>query len=260
LYSKEEKLSEAIRLFNKAASFSGDKGEGRQGWLHLLAAYSYDNQNIDIATNLVANYEALKYGAIGYTTLLESNLSKSERDSILVPKRQRQLQKDLQLAANSMNQTLDPGVGNTTLMFTSAVSRWNVESLMPARMNMDIYSHSVSEYEKLKAQRPELSPTDLNHAFFRVQMSALDTSSSYWGPFKDIDGFPELVATMRRCVSTFLKEYHGWGAEDADRKASHPLVVWVSVHTAESVHQPHVTEDALVGGVYYVSVPDGSGE
>lgn len=36
-------------------------------------------------------------------------------------------------------------------------------------------------------------------------------------------------------------------------------VVWVSIHTAESVHQPHVTDDALVGGVYYVRTPTGSG-
>lgn len=35
--------------------------------------------------------------------------------------------------------------------------------------------------------------------------------------------------------------------------------MWVSVHTTESVHQPHVTEDALIGGVYYVRAPPGSG-
>ena len=37
------------------------------------------------------------------------------------------------------------------------------------------------------------------------------------------------------------------------------MVVWVSVHTTESMHQPHVTDDALVGGVYYIKTPRHAG-
>ncbi|RYG65923.1 hypothetical protein EON64_10905, partial [archaeon] len=191
---------------------------------------------------------------------MESKLSSIDMARIMPADRQRKLAADLQLASDSMNSVDNPGPDCTTLMFATTVSRWNMTSRLPASMNRAVYEYSVGEYERLKAVRPDLSPTDLNHEFFRVQMAELDTSNSYWSYFKDIEGFPELVASMRMCVWTFLQQYHGWDAEAARRKASHPLVVWVSVHTADSVHQPHVTEDALVGGVYYVSVPRGSGQ
>eukprot|EP01031_Cornospumella_fuschlensis_P029875 gene29875-36071_t len=260
LYSARQKRNEATRLFNKASTYSGEDGEGRQGWLHLLAAYSYDKQNLNILSNLIGNYEALNYGVLGYSTLLESKIAAADMDRLMPTERQQQLAADLQLAADSLDgiEELEPDC--TTIMFATAVSRWNMTERLPPSMNKAVYDKSMAEYERLKASRPDLSPTDLNHAFFRVQMAELDTSSSYWGPFKDIEGFPELVASMRKSVLTFLQRYHGWDAEAAKRKASHPLVVWVSVHTADSVHQPYVTEDALVGGVYYVSVPKGSGK
>ena len=178
--------------------------------------------------------------------------------------RQAQLSQSLQHAKDSMDEVLNSDeVLNddcSSVMFSTVVSRWNMTTILPDTMNQEIYDYSIRQYEQLKQERPDLSATDLNHQFFKVQMSDLDISGSYWGLFKDIQGFPELVAMMRKAASIFLSKYHGIEIESANRKASHPLVVWVSVHTAESVHQPHVTEDALIGGVYYVSVPPGSGK
>jgi hypothetical protein len=56
---------------------------------------------------------------------------------------------------------------------------------------------------------------------------------------------------MRSATIEFLK-LHGWSDADARARAARHLVFWLSVHDATSEHEPHVTEDALVGGVYYV--------
>jgi uncharacterized protein (TIGR02466 family) len=90
-------------------------------------------------------------------------------------------------------------------------------------------------------------------------MNDLDDSRSYWKPLIKIPGFQDLVFAMRLAAVDFLVNSHGWDRESAYRKASHSLIVWMSVHTEDSTHQPHVTEDALIGGVYYINVPDGSG-
>lgn len=54
-------------------------------------------------------------------------------------------------------------------------------------------------------------------------------------------------------------QLHGLSEKKARRKAHHDIIFWVSVHTGNSVHEPHMTEDSLLGGVYYVSVPPFSG-
>jgi uncharacterized protein (TIGR02466 family) len=260
LYTPHQKRQEALRLYQKAATFSGEQGEGRQGWLHLLAAFSYDSKHKEIIHNLISNYQALQYDSIGYSTLLDSQLSTQDRNQLMPDKQQELLSKKLQTARQAMETVPTPEQDCSSVLFSTVVSRWNMSHYFPDNMNQQIYDFSIEQYEKLKQEQPQLSSTDLNHAFFKVQMSNLDVSSSYWGPFKDIEGFPDLVAMMRKSAAIFLQKYHGWDEEAVQRKASHPLVVWVSVHTVDSVHQPHVTEDALIGGVYYVSVPQGSGK
>ena len=58
---------------------------------------------------------------------------------------------------------------------------------------------------------------------------------------------------MREATVEFL-QLHGWTREDSIDRAARHLVFWLSVHDADSEHEPHVTEDALVGGVYYVAL------
>ena len=60
----------------------------------------------------------------------------------------------------------------------------------------------------------------------------------------------------KKATVNFL-ELHGWTSADARFKADHDLIFWASVHTAASEHQPHVTTDALLGGVFYVELGSG---
>ena len=263
LHPQKEHKKLAQAAFEEASKYSGSRGEGRLGWLNLLKAWDYDNTDSDTAENLMNNYMQLPgYETIGYTELLSANWSMA-RVKRLIPEEEK-VAKQLEETKKQWKSrpAMDPGPGCTTLSFATAFGKWNLSKVLKnvTRLNEDIYRASVNAYLQLKSDFPDMSPTDLNHELWRLQRSVLDRETqSYWGGFQDIDGFTDLVHAMRHAANRFLGDTHGLREDDAERRASHPLVVWVSVHTMESVHQPHVTLDALVGGVYYVSVPKGSG-
>ncbi len=262
-FTESEKKKEAERLFNQAATFSGESEEGRQGWLHLLAAYSYDKTNPAIIANLINNYQAVNYDHLAYSTLIESNLPQKTKRTLLSEDVREDLKEkftELKQELQEKSAKLDPGKGCSSILFSTAIGQWRLNDFFTnPLLNQQIYDHSINAYEELKRKNPKTSPTDLNHQFFRVQMNDLDQSNSYWSPLTNIPGFSDLVLVMRLAAIRFLRDYHGWSEEAAIRKASHSLIVWISVHTETSTHQPHVTEDALIGGVYYVKTPDGSG-
>lgn len=266
LHTRKEHLQMAKQAFDAASRFSGGRGEGRQGWLTLLKAWDYDRQDEFVGENLMNNYKKLDgYLPIGYTELMAANWTRSKMKKVMGS--EQELDKVATQIETSMKQwkllsRLDPGPGCTTLSFATAFGKWDLNSVLKdvAKLNKDIYSASVNAYLQIKQEFPKMNPTDLNHQLWKLQRSVLDRETqSYWGGFQEIEGFRDLVAAMRHAARRFLGDTHGLDPDDADRKASHPLVVWVSVHTMESVHQPHVTLDALVGGVYYVNVPKNSG-
>jgi len=265
LHSRSEHRQMAMEAFEEASEFSGERGEGRQGWLMLLKAWDYNNQDELVAENLINNYKSLDgYLPIGYSELLAANWSQAKMRRVLGTEDMGKVSKHLNATLHQWKTRgdLDPGPGCTTLSFATAFGVWNMSKVLKDidRLNRDIYEASVHAYLQLKKKHPEMGSTELNHALWRLQRSVLDRDTqSYWGGFQDIQGFRDLVATMRHSARRFLGDTHGLQQQDAENKASHPLVVWVSVHTKESVHQPHVTQDALVGGVYYVNVPPGSG-
>lgn len=202
--------------------------EGRLGWLWLLAAVDLDRSNIEAVYNLVQNYESLYSGfsSLAYSELLSSSLSVSDKERIM----DKQVMKVLEDEFNSVNQSLsNSGTIHepcNTKIFVTLISQWNMynsnlQNLID-ELNDVIYNHSVNEYERLKLLHPSISSTELNHAFFRFQMSQLEQSSSYWGGFQKIPGFEDLVAMMRQASRHFLQD-HGFDADTAMRKASQPL-------------------------------------
>jgi uncharacterized protein (TIGR02466 family) len=283
LYSRKDHVELALATLDEASKYSGERGEGRQGWLTLLKAWDYDKQSDFIGENLMINYQKLQgYEMIGFIELkIAANWSKSRILKVLNEKEythldrlmtdslpQRIAQKKTQAIIDPRSadapillDPLDPGKGCTTLAFATAFGTWDLSKILPPTLNNDIYQASIRAYEKIKRENPRMSATDLNHELWKLQRSVLDReTSSYWGGFQSIPGFRSLVNSMRIAAKKFLKNTHGLPDQDAEAKAfAHPLVVWVSVHTRESVHQPHVTLDAQVGGVYYVNVPKGSG-
>lgn len=276
----EKLLSElSAVMLAKAAEHSSEKGQGRMGWLYLLSSVDYDKRNKMALYNLISNYKTMgdvAYNALAYSELMNSKLSSTEKEQ-LMPKRSIDTQKILFQKTQNLIQAVPPLQNAcSTRAFVTLVNTWNLlkENLLLnslAALNDDIYHQSTAKYEQLRHSRPELSATDLNHELFKLQMKDNDAfndinndddtdTTNVWSTFQNISGFGSLVSTMRRAASEFL-EAHGVHPSLALQKASHPLVIWVSVHAqgTNSHHQPHVTDDALVGGVYYVRVPSSSG-
>ena len=56
-YTKRSK-----QAFLKAASFASQSGQGRSGWLWMLAAIDLDKSNIEAVFNLIENYRQLSNG------------------------------------------------------------------------------------------------------------------------------------------------------------------------------------------------------
>mmetsp|Transcript_33302 Transcript_33302/g.48215 ORF Transcript_33302/g.48215 Transcript_33302/m.48215 type:complete len:280 (+) Transcript_33302:476-1315(+) len=172
-----------------------------------------------------------------------------------------------QIIENVQIESLQLPAPDTTITFATQLSTWDL--ILPNQLkifdfNDQIYNVTVTIYEKLRKKYPYMNSTSLNHKFFRYQMRYLaNTTSDFrsvnvWKGFQSILYLKDLIVLLRRAVVSYL-DSHGMSKEQALRKACHPLVVWASVHTAQSIHQPHVTEDALVGGVYYVRVPPNAG-
>lgn len=283
-FSFEEYRTLSELALQKAATFSGERGEGRLGWLWLLASLDYDRTNVNALYNVVNNYHDIYSGfsVLAYTELNASRLNKRDRLSVMSKADVRLAKAALQKVQRSTREhSLPLPLPNMCSIkaFVTFLSTWDLSdstigapnpaagysSPLALSMNDQIYAYAVAGYEALRARRPELSATDLNHELFRIQMDQLEGTATYWDGFSDVAGFDHLVGTMRRAASLFLQR-HGMNTTIAELKSSHPLVVWASVHSVDSrpelasMHQPHVTDDALVGGVYYVRTPPGSGQ
>lgn len=115
----------------------------------------------------------------------------------------------------------------------------------------------------------ELAASARNNEFYQHQ---LDHSEVVRGGFPNheadllhidfarCDTFALLRSAFRQCARTFLRECYGQSEAQAQNELSgRSLFVWASVHEDGSEHPLHVHADALISGVYFVSVPDGSG-
>ena len=99
-----------------------------------------------------------------------------------------------------------------------------------------------------------LSDTELNHRFFQWQMDILKKEGDYYKGFREHPLWTHISDSMKAASSQLLSVHSGNKA-DAWSKASHRTILWASVHTDKSLHEPHMTHDSLVGGVYYLRIP-----
>lgn len=226
----------------------------------MLAAIDLDKSNIEAVFNLIENYRQLSNGPspLAYSQLVSSNLTIAERDimmdSIEQKKFSDQCLKMKTLIENSTSLQLKLSAPNISASFATLVSTWHVadsaSSAATTSLNIQLYEATVSVYRKLRLRYPLLDSTELNHMLFKYQMkrtasslsSNLFSSVHVWTGFQHIAALEDLTLLLRRAVVDFLQD-HGFSREEALRKAGHPLVVWASVHTKDSVHQPHVTDD-----------------
>ena len=57
MYCFEEYKEMSRIALDRAASFSGERGEGRLGWLWLLTSIDYDRSNMDAIYNIISNQQ-----------------------------------------------------------------------------------------------------------------------------------------------------------------------------------------------------------
>ena len=122
----------------------------------------------------------------------------------------------------------------------------------------EFYDAAIHGFMEMKREAPPgLTDTELNHRFFTWQMDFLKNTGSYCCHLRR----QALGQVKKRhaCSEQFL-HVHENDRGSAYNKASHRTILWVSVHTPDSIHEPHMTEDSLVSGAYYVRKPPGSGK
>lgn len=156
---------------------------------------------------------------------------------------------------------------NLTLLFASPVAHWDLAQEF-IQFNEDFYTETKIAYQtfrdtyddELLSSITDRKPTDseINHAFYRWQMSVLSKTGDYYEGYRKLPLFRKLIQNFQECAAAFLMTL-GYSEADARNKAFHNTIFWASVHTGKSVHEPHNTRDSLIGGVYYVSIPARSG-
>ena len=79
-------------------------------------------------------------------------------------------------------------------------------------------------------------------------MEFLARDGEYYSPFGASRLFTPLMDAMRSAAAKTLMRF-GYAKGIASKKAAHQTVFWVSVHDEDSIHEPHMTKDSLLGGV-----------
>merc|ERR1712130_3846 len=132
-------------------------------------------------------------------------------------------------------------------------------------MNREFYEATKDLYDNIfvpemrQTMKNKLTDTQLNHLFHYWQMQVFQKTGNYHPNFTKCKLFSRLMALTREACRIFFLSL-GYSPERATMRSQHNLIFWISVHTGNSFHGPHKTDDALLGGVYYVNVPDNSGE
>jgi hypothetical protein len=248
-YSIDENRERSEISFALASKFSELEGEGRNGWLWLLASLDLCRSNIKALYNTINNYNDLYSGfsKLAYSEFIASEQFLTAEEKSIVSSSIELDKHETEFDSLSSSILSHPELPSpcTTAAFSSMLMSWRLA--MNDELREAVTSRVVREYLSLKGgdTHSALSDTDLNHEFYRAQMGRMEEGGEYWGGFEGVAGFRGLVGAMRRAAFEFLAR-HNFSSEAALRKASHPLVVWASVHTENSVHQPHVTDDGMV--------------
>ena len=253
-----------------ASEFDGERGEGRLGWLHLLAAHDLAPTDDFIVEQLVDNYVRARYPQLAIDALRHGRASgAANARRLLAELEERSYPRAA--AAPPIAPAPASSLPSPELLvpFASVVGRWDLSAAprsggtssaeqRSARLsdgNKALYEASLRAYAEVRSKLPEnASDTGVNHALFEWQMRWLRETGSYWEGFTSIPLWRELMRVARAAADELLDAHGGRRRGDAA-----DLIMWTSVHSSTSVHEPHNTLDSLVGGVYYVAVPPGAG-
>eukprot|EP00466_Bigelowiella_natans_P019867 jgi/Bigna1/75889/fgenesh1_pg.37_\ len=175
-----------------------------------------------------------------------------------------------------------------TLPFSTVICRWDLyeerknrhaEYALSREEVAQLYDVVIDGYQRFKKGVPALSSeigqyqrgvrrsrpppggsdTQLNHDFFMWQMEPFETTGRYWSGFESAPPFRKLLRVFLDACKGYLVA-NGHSHEEAELRARGKTLIWASVHTGESIHQPHNSGNAMIGGVFYARVPENSGK
>ena len=244
-------------------------GDGHTGLLYLLAAHDLCESDAHILDSVVDNYVRSGYKALAVEALATLARKMERRQEFskaeFMRKRLQQLAGDdapvredpaaLEAAYDEASRRIPPP--SISLPFSTAVAEWDLSDTIADMDSLhdSLYEEAMKAYFEMKRTAPAgLSDTKLNHRFFQWQMDILKSKGDYFKGFRENSLWKHIAYSMKAASSQILNIHTGDKA-DAWSKASHRTVMWVSVHTDASIHEPHMTHDSLIGGVYYLRIP-----
>ena len=264
--------SEYWRIAQKA---SRAEGQGSLGWLFLLAALDFAPSNATYLKPVVDSYMRSRDFALAISHVRRAGASRYVRQYLARLEADATASALLSVARGDVSgkDQVRSELGGSasgllpaprlTLPFSTALARWQLYHDVPG-LESDIaalYDATVKGYRTFMAESAEngqKSDTEKNHDFYSWQMEPFKATGRYRRGFEELPVFHRLISIFREAAEQYLLR-HGQSPAQAALNAASRTVVWASVHTGESVHGPHNTEDSMVGGVFYVRVPSRSG-
>ena len=151
--------------------------------------------------------------------------------------------------------------GKQHYLWITPVSVWKLRN--SERMNRDIYERVKKGYSSFKSEKSrELgkdrifqssSAKGINELFFSMQRNIWEDQNQWWDVLEDSPFAQRLKSTIWERASVYMSRL-GRGSVNASK-----LFLWATACESCISHLPHVHEDSLISGTYYVNVPKGSG-
>jgi hypothetical protein len=162
----------------------------------------------------------------------------------------------------STNDAFGVGDGKQHYLWITPVSVWTLRNTRA--MNMDISKRVKDAYLAFKSKKlKELGPDKIlqsssakgiNELFFSMQRDIWEEKKEWWDILEKSPYAKRLRATIWERASVYMSRL-GRG----NVNASGELFLWATACETCISHLPHVHEDSLISGTYYVNVPKGSG-
>ena len=146
--------------------------------------------------------------------------------------------------------------GKQHYLWITPVSVWKLRN--SEKMNRDIYERVKKGYSSFKSEKSrELgkdrifqssSAKGINELFFSMQRNIWEDQNQWWDVLEDSPFAQRLKATIWERASIYMSRL-GRGNVNASK-----LFLWATACESCISHLPHVHEDSLISGTYYVNV------
>jgi hypothetical protein len=140
-----------------------------------------------------------------------------------------------------------------------------VDAAVAKRINGALYPRILKAYRQLRAKQiasgsgkeTSTGASGFNERFFQMQRDLWDDGMQ----FEPLEGSPMFSGALRPIIASRAAELlQRIGKRSISDQHPFRLFAWATVQDRCISHLPHVHNDALLSGVYYVSAPEGCGD